>query len=286
MYTKEELEKIYDTDPNKLAEILKGFDWTEENIIHFLNCTTKDRIISMIRYNQLYDKIDDQKIEEYYEIPEEYKKAEFDFFQDGVNVIQEDRNQMYDEMNNSIDKMTGKKLQALYDYENEEYAIGIHRTSADFDEILEKGIKFRCDIEIDSHVQMFENFPFMLHQIKHCEGYKFSRGCIIVKVPKKSIKGNIKEAEPIYYKGEDGEFYLRPEYIAAFVPVKNKKIGDVLMNEYSHDNLYNEETEFFFDAKLEQAKSYGLQNYGFINIFLISITVIFIVLMIILKIRM
>ena len=110
------------------------------------------------------------------------------------------------------------------------------------------------------------------------EQYKLSNGSFIVKIPKKCIEGNIENAEPIYYKDKTGKTYLRPEYIAAYVPVSDRKMRDVILNDIPHNNLYNEETEFFYDERLQKNMSYG-----FINILLISIVIIFITLFIILK---
>ena len=117
-----------------------------------------------------------------YEIPERYKKAEVPF-------LQKDRNDMYEEMNYKIDKEIGEILQQLYDYESDKYSIGIHRTASIPKDIFKEGIKYDDYPNIHDHVQIFDNFPFMLREISHAEGYKVSNGAFIIKVPKTSIKG-------------------------------------------------------------------------------------------------
>lgn len=271
MYSKKQLEEFYENDINKLCAIFIESGFTNDKITEYFNVMPKEEIIKQAMRLQVIIDNNDNELKDAYTIPEKYKKAEAEFLQD-------DRNQMYDTMNNTIDEMTGKTLETLYDYESDKYYIGIHRTASPFDEVFEKGIEYQNGTDIHDHVQIFKNFPFMLHQIKHCGEYKMSNGSFIVKVPKTSIEGNINDATPLYYRGENGKVYLRPEYIAAYVPVYNQKIGKVIMNDSPHNNLYTEDTEFFYDERLEKNMSYG-----FINILLVSIVIIFVTLFIILK---
>ena len=182
-----------------------------------------------------------------YHIPRKYKKAE-------ASILQDDRDEMYNEMDNSIDRITGLTLQGLYDYQNDDYVIGIHRTASDKEDFLEKGIVMRGN-DFTSGVQPFKNFTFFLREIKYCESYKMSNGCFIVKVPKKDIylKDSNETTEPIYYKDENGLLRLRPEFIAAYVPVVNKKIKNVELNTHNH-NIYKPETEFFYEEEIENDK--------------------------------
>lgn len=206
-----------------------------------------------------------------YEIPKIYKKAEVPF-------LQNDRNNMYEEMNYKIDKEIGEILQQLYDYESDKYSIGIHRTASPPKDIFKEGIKYDDYPDIHEHVQIFDNFPFMLREISHAEGYKLSNGAFIIKVPKTSIKGSKKDAEPIYYRAKDGQVYLRPEFICAYVPVFERELKGIELNKYPH-NIYDENTEFLLDDNLTEIKN----TYGFINIFIISILLILTIIFIIIK---
>lgn len=258
-YSRKDLEELYENNPNELGKIFMSVGIDSTTIQKLFNSYPKseliDEVMKILRYSQF-----DEKIDQYYSIPLKYKEPEYELFR-------KDREDDYNEMNNSIDKITGETLQALYDYDADKYFIGIHRTAALPEEIFQKGLKMR-GTDIDDHVQIMENFCFMLREIKYCEGYKFSQGCFIVKVPKKSVKGNVNEAEPIYYVSDDGKIYLRPEFITAYVPVCDRKIGKVEMNKYPH-NIYSDTTEFLYDDSLNKGKTYG-----FINIFLISISII------------
>ena len=64
-----------------------------------------------------------------YHIPRKYKKAE-------VPDLQDDRNEMYEEMDGSIDNIIGLTLQGIYDYKSDDYVIGLHRTASEKDDIL------------------------------------------------------------------------------------------------------------------------------------------------------
>ncbi|MBP3635184.1 MAG: hypothetical protein J6J17_01820 [Bacilli bacterium] len=237
-YTKEELEKIYDNNPNLIAKMFLNAGYREDYVIGMFNDQTKDAIITQAQ------KISEILSKEVYHIKEKYKKAELPFLQD-------DRNHMYEIVNNKIDKITGETLQQLYDYESDKYIIGIHRTASLPEEIFSKGIKFDSDNDYTNHVQKMDNFVFMLAQIMYCEDYKLSRGVFIIKLPKSSVEKNNENAYPIYYKANDGKLYLRPEFVCAYVPVNNKILGNVIFNNHNYDNLYDQTTEFFLDESVE-----------------------------------
>lgn len=263
---KKELESLYENNPNELCKIFLKAGFPSESIPKLFKCP-KSYIIGEAQNFMCYEKYDNN-ITSFYTIPEKYKKAEYP-------SLQQDRDNIYNEMNNSIDKTIGEILQSLYDYGGDDYVIGIHKTGAfSYDQGFSKGIPTR-DVpdSINDHVAITKNLPLMLAGIKYCESYKFSRGAFILKIPRNSIEGNINTAEPLYYKDEKGQIYIRPEYIAAYVPVLNGKLCDIYMNDYPRDNLYTEETEFYYDGGLETNKSYG-----FINIILISIIIIIITL--------
>lgn len=183
-----------------------------------------------------------------YHIPKKYKKAEIPGFQ-------KSRNEMYDEMDNYIDEVTGITLQELYDFKSDEYIIGIHRTASTPEEVLRKGIVMRGN-DFTMHVQPFRNYPFLLREIKYCESYKLSNGCFIVKIPKKDVyaKDMNKYTEPIYYIDEEGNLRLRPEFVVAYVPVCDKKIGQIILNDYPRD-IYKINTQFQYEEEIERVKN-------------------------------
>lgn len=259
-YTKEDLKKLYKNNPNEIAKIFSKAGYTDEYIEKLFNSASED--VVLLRAEKISEKLKIDK--EYYNIPIEYKKAEYDFFQD-------DRNLIYDEMNNSIDLMIGKKIQSLYDYDQENYYTGIHRTINSPNVVFSKGINVRAN-DLSSHVQIMGNLPLMLREIKNCNNYKGSLGCYIVKIPKKGYKYNGIDPVPLFYKSEDGELYLRPEFILAYVPVYDRELTDVVFNKENHD-IYSEETEFYTDETVKTIKF----NFGFINILSMSAILILII---------
>ena len=170
--------------------------------------------------------------------------------------------QGYDEIGYMSEEV-GRQLDRLYD--NPDYIIGIHRTGFTrindkiLNDIFYKGLYNNGDImssgsdgqrfNIDKTVSLFNNFLTMVPCLKTSEGYKMSQGCIIVKIPKAYVgKGN-GEAHPIYYKENDYQVRLLPEFIYGYIPVKDKKIDKIIHNpNYKdkhtliNDNLYYEDS--------------------------------------------
>ena len=153
-----------------------------------------------------------------------------------------------------IPKDLGLILQELYDYKNDEYFIGIHRTCTDKNFIFKNGIKYGDSTEFDNHVQVFNDLVHMLSEIIDCESYKGSVGCIIVKIPKKDIRKEYanEKSEEIFYTDSDGDLYLKPEYVAGYVRVGLSTIKSVEFNTLKHDDIYNENTKYFFDENIKK----------------------------------
>ena len=256
----------------------------------------KQNVLKKLNYKDIFNAYIQEDVPGKYNIPIKYIEAEASF-------LQEDRCRTYSQMTNKIDKQIGETLQQLYDYRELGYAIGIHRTAATPNELFEKGLNYRDDNTFAEHVQRMDNFPVLLSEISICEGYKISNGVFISIVPRASIvklKDHEKEKlkskyievykdkweeeynkiitpQPIYYKNKDGNIYLRPEYINAYVPVSNKELKSVEFNTHSH-NIYDESTEFIYEEDiLNKNKSYGFTNILLISILLIIITIILII---------
>ena len=243
---KEDIENLYDENPNNLSSVFLSAGYNEDYVQKMFNSASKEVIV--IRAMKILEKINEEKIlkdDDLYQIPKKYNVPENKFLKD-------DRNDMYIEMNNSISKKTGEILQSLYDYDSDEYVIGIHRTASDVNQIFSKGIIYK-NLDLYDHVQLFSNFPFFLREIKYCESYKFSRGCFIIKIPKKDVKGLIENANPIFYKNKDGNIYLKPDFICAYVPVHNRNIGNIILNTENHDIYYNN-TEFYYNEQITDVK--------------------------------
>lgn len=129
--------------------------------------------------------------------------------------------------NGNITQKTYNLLKRIYDYDKDTFYTGIHSTGSDIDEIFENGLCFDQIADFQNHVLIEHNFDEMLYNISSSEGYKQSRGCFIVKVPKRAIN---EKDEPIFYKNND-KIYLNPKYIVMFVPVVKKKILTPELNE-------------------------------------------------------
>lgn len=262
---KKQLEELYENNPNELYKIFIENDLKESDIKTLFE-GPKDYVIDEVLRIMIFAN-STKPVTEFYTIPKKYKKAEY-------KSLQDERNKMYNNLNKSIDKKIGETLEALYNYQEDEYITGIHITgNLVYFDGFEKGIptRERPDRFVD-HIMVTKSFPYMLHYIKYCNQYKFSSGAFIIKIPRKSLEkdGYISSAL-LYYKDEAGRIYIRPEYIVAYVPVLNEKMCDVYINDYPHNKLYNEETEFYCDGILENRK-----YYGFINILLLSVIAILI----------
>lgn len=122
--------------------------------------------------------------------------------------------------NGKLTEETYNTLKRVYDYDKDMFYTGIHRTGANIDNIFENGICFGSVADFNNHVQIEHNFDQMLCNISSCEGYKYSKGCFIIKVPKKAID---EKTEPVFYN--DGEsIFLDPKYVVMYAPVYRQRI--------------------------------------------------------------
>lgn len=250
-YSENDLKFMYINKPNELSNIFKKAGYTDEYIINMFNSAKEEiiilraqKILLALEKDEINNEIDKYNIPIKYNIPE-------------ASFLKKDREEIYKEMNNTIDKNIGETLEQIYSYNQEEYVTAIHRTSLSKEQIInnifEQGISYEYDLKPDhcDHVQIIENFPFFLREIKYCNNYKFSQGVVILKIPKKYIgKEKTDELLPLYYKANDGKTYLRPEFVSAYVPVKNEKICDVIFNTKNH-NIYNNDTIYHIDDRIK-----------------------------------
>lgn len=251
-YSDEDLKFIYKNRPNELANIFRKAGYTESYIINMLNTSSEDIVLLRVKRILMTLQSEEEKVDNNkYQIPIKYNVPEADY-------LKEDRENMYCEMNNSIDKKIGKILEQIYSYEPENYITCIHRTYLPKDQILNNifvnGIEYgNCNNPYYAdHVQPIGNFPYLLREIKYCESYKWSKGTLILKIPKVSVsKEKSKKIIPLYYKGKDGKTYLRPEYISAYVSVENRELKEIILNTKEHKKIYNPDTIFYTDELVD-----------------------------------
>ena len=202
-----------------------------------------------------------------YTIPKYLNRSEYSYKEAIKNV-----DRLYKEMNNTLDVEFGNIMQQIYEQNQEEYYIGIHRTGADIEKIMKEGISYSSsglygDINgIDScissknihdHVQIIKNFPQFLYSLAWAYKYKFSDKSLIIKIPKKDIDPKFetdKERNPIYYV-KDGKVYLKPEFIIGYVPVEIDEMNKIgVINEFipnQNTYTYDKTTQLIYDENIE-----------------------------------
>ena len=170
--------------------------------------------------------------------------------------------QGYDEIGYMSEEV-GRELDSLYD--NPDYIIGIHRTGFTrindkiLNDIFNKGLYNNGDImssgsdgqrfNIEKTVSLFNNFLTMIPCLKTSEGYKMSQGCIIVKIPKSYIGKAEGTAQPIFYKENDYQVRLIPEFIYGYIPVSNKKIDKIIHNpNYKDEHMLINDNFYYEDS--------------------------------------
>lgn len=174
-------------------------------------------------------------------------------------------------MNNRLDIEFGNMMQQIYEQNQDEYYIGIHRTGADTESIMTKGISYSSSgiygyndekddyiscKDIHDHVEIIKNFPKFLHSMACAYQYKCSTKSFIVKIPKKDIDPYFKtdeERSPIYYV-KNGKVYLRPEYIIGYVPVKMDEFDKIgIINKFipnQNTYTYDSTTQLIYDENI------------------------------------
>lgn len=148
----------------------------------------------------------------------------------------------YDEYGYMSEEL-GMELDSLFEDEN--YAIGIHRTGYNYmdqkmiDNIFNEGLinnghimqgGMAGNFDIEKTVSIFRDFTVLNGQLKAANSYKGSQGCIIVKIPKSYLGKADGPIEPIYYK-HDNVTKLLPEFVYGYIPVDNEgRLGEINRN--------------------------------------------------------
>lgn len=133
--------------------------------------------------------------------------------------------------NNCINRESCITLNQIYNTKKDEYVLGVHDVQYFMDYILEDGIPYGKNAELEDKVTIINDFEELIQRISTCDDEVKSNGCIIVKVPKSAL---IEQEEPIYYIYKNN-LYLNPKYVVCYVLVEDKKILSVEIN-----NSYNE----------------------------------------------
>ena len=166
----------------------------------------------------------------------------------------------------------GDELDELFLDDN--YSIGIHRTGYTNidDEMLNKifneglinnghimsgGMSGNTDI--DKTVSIYEDFPLLNGQLKSAAGYKNSKGCIVVKIPKSYLGKKDGDVKPIYYQ-KRGIMMLLPEFIYGYIPVEKQGVlGEIIRNpRYKETHDLDCDNLFYEDSVLIKSRKIGI----------------------------
>lgn len=278
MEMKEYFESLYYNEPNKLADIFLQAGYSKEYVEDMFNKFSKEKIL--LRAEKIELKLYEDSIKvtnkEKYFIPKKYKNISGSKYDQG-----KDRNsERYEELNMRISKNIGLQLESFFEYDKDNYVMGITRTDInDYDKIFKEGIQMRSgEPWIHDNVQIMDTFLVMLEQILTCYRYKNSRGCFLVKIPKASITKGENDPLPIYYKNpNDGKIYLMPEYVRGYIPYNNGNLGNIIINTY--EKQYDYKTEFLLDESVLKRQSYGFGIIGLITLIVISLCIILIIIL-------
>lgn len=165
----------------------------------------------------------------------------------------------YDEIG-YMDSDVGKEIESLFE---EGYAVGIHRVGytiindSVLSNIFNHGLYNNGDVmssgavgsnlNINKTVSFCKNILTMIGSIKSCEGYKKSQGCIIIKIPKSFIGMGDGVVQPIYYKDNNSQIRLLPEFIYGYIPVIDKQVYNIIHNPNYKDDHKLINDNFYYD---------------------------------------
>lgn len=170
----------------------------------------------------------------------------------------------------------GEELEKLF--MDEDCIMGIHRTGLTFvnekvlNDIFSKGlinggksmqiggVRGGSVFDIDNTVSIFNRFQYLISQIKASSGYKFSCGCVILKIPKSCLGLNNNKPLPLFHMAND-VCYFKPEYIYGYVPVDSSgNVGTLVHNpNYNKQMVYD--NQVYESTVIENAKEILFRNY-------------------------
>lgn len=242
--SRKELEKLYkNNEISKIIEIysacsttteterLKAFvkrnhdDFTEEQLCRFITTIVIDNVRKHNREEE-YKKF----------VPMVKKMSNTDTLTSAESTFnrhhKRDIKTFINDSKNNVSKDDYIILRQIYNTEKEKCYLGLYNIRYNVDQLLEEGIPIGYKAELKKRIVLIDNFDYMLHRIISCNDEKQSNGSLLIKIPKESINNR---SIPIYYE-HDNSIYLDPKYIICYVPVMERKILSVEIND-SNNNV-------------------------------------------------
>ena len=227
-------------------------NWNKNDI---LKKDFKNKVNEFRNFLSLFDDND-----EWYQIPYYYQSAVpfYDShlldFKQGRELLEKE-SYLFEKVQKKVPNKLGELLQNLY--ENKHFMLGIHRTPKSIEEIInsyfKKGLENK-KLEYDNTISTYLYFPKLLDEILKCNsGWKASKGCLIVCIPRKP-------GTPFYRVAiENGQerYYVLPTFIYGYIGVENGKIKTFVYNaNYGKELVICEEV--VSDAYIERKSSLKL----------------------------
>lgn len=163
------------------------------------------------------------------------------------------------EVNNSVSNLIpfrlGKQLEQIYD--DQEYAIYIHRSFMSSYDLIKNnlfldGLKSIEGASLNNIALSCTTIGVFFSQLLSTYLYKFSKSCVIIKVPKAFLDST--GAKPIWNPIIDSTYKLLPEYILGVIDVYQGSVNNLTFNpNYSNYHDY-ESNDLVFDEIIAESR--------------------------------
>lgn len=162
-----------------------------------------------------------------------------------------------------MEQQLGEELEKIF--MDKDCVIGIHRTGNTMINdivlnnyfsngiiMLDKSMQIgraNKSFDIENTVSIFNKFQYIISQIKACNNYKSSNGCMILKIPKSCIGLDNNKPLPLY-QIKNNNCYIRPDFIYGYIPVDYKgNVSNIIYNpNYNNKNIIN--NDLVYDDKV------------------------------------
>lgn len=150
------------------------------------------------------------------------------------------------EENNSVSNLIpfrlGKQLEQIYD--DPDYIIYIHRSFMSSIDLIKNhlfldGLKSIEGASLNNVARPCTTIGSFFSQLLSTYLYKFSKSCVIIKVPKSFLELN--GAKPIWNPITDSTYELLPEYILGVIDVYQGSVNNLTFNP-NYSNYHNYES--------------------------------------------
>lgn len=159
--------------------------------------------------------------------------------------------------------VVGKELEELFD---EDSVICIHRTMLDIDDnknqiddIFNNGLMNSRGPDYEYTLTSIEYFPLVITQILTASHYRQGtcRGVVIAKIPKKDLGLKEGEPKPIWFKEDEYNYRLLPEYIYGYISSVGDRVETIYRNKNYREFHDYENAGLYYDveANVEKNKS-------------------------------